>query len=58
MQVAEVTSQNSKVGKMLSSLMMFTEERKSKSCFGAAVPGKAIMSIRGQSAAETTSENK
>jgi hypothetical protein len=46
--VADLTSQNSKAGKILSSLMNFTEERKSKSCFGAAVPGKALMTIRGQ----------
>lgn len=43
--VADLTSQNSKAGKMLSSLMNFTEERKSKSCFGAAVPDKALMTI-------------
>ena len=50
--VADVTSQPSKAGKMLSSLMNFTEERKSKSCFGAAVPDKAIITIRAQGAGD------
>ena len=52
--VADLTSQNSKAGKMLSSLMNFTEERKSKSCFGAAVPDKALMTIRGQRRADSS----
>jgi len=51
--VADLTNQNSKAGKMLSSLMNFTEERKSKSCFGAAVPDKAVMTIRGQGQGNT-----
>ena len=50
--VEDMTAQNSKTGKMLSSLMMFTEERRSKSCFGAAVPEKAVMLIKGQASHE------
>jgi len=46
--VGAITTQNTKTGKMLATLMTFTQDRKSKSCFGAAVPGKAIMIITGQ----------
>ena len=55
--VADLTSQPSKAGRMLTSLMNFTEERRSKSCFGASVPNKAILTIRAQGALDLRMSN-